>query len=159
MNHRSDLSPPGPDIAELGWPLQNLGAGMEALARRQGLEPAADAPLRMPPQSKMADAELSRWVEWAGRKLGIEAEPIQVTFADFDTVVRNAHPAIVQLASDRGPVFLLLIGSSKRHVQLLGPDLKPHRCTVWDLKHALSRTHEQPLREELDRVLELATLD
>lgn len=159
MSTRSDTMAPGLKIEEVGWPLTDLGAGLETLARRRGLDPAAVEPLRLPSRTLLAGTELSRWVEWAGRKLGIEAEPIQVTFADFDTVVRNASPAVVQLDSDRGPQFLLLIGRSKHHVRLLGPDLKPHRCSVWDLKEALGRRHAQPLHEEIDRVLDLAALD
>ncbi len=147
------------NVLEVGWPLAELGAGMQALARRSGLDPGAGEPLHMPPSSTMSGAELSRWVEWAGRKLAIEAEPIQVTFADFDTCARNASPAIVQIDSDRGPLFLLLIGASKQHVRLLGPDQNAHRCSVRDFKDALSRRHEQPLREEIDRVLDLAALD
>lgn len=67
----------------------------------------------------MAGEELSRWVQWAGRKLALEAEPIQVTVADFDKVARAASPAILQLDFDLGPLFLLLMGSSKRRVKLL----------------------------------------
>lgn len=159
MSRHSDMSEDGAAISKLGWPLADLGAGIETLARRSGLDPAPGDPLRMPKQSRLTGAELSRWVEWAGRKLGIEAEPIQVTFADFDIVVRNASPAVVQLDTDQGSAFLLLMRSSKHHVQLLGRDLKLHRCSVWDLQDALSRRHERPLRNELDPVLDLAGLD
>ncbi len=159
MNLNRDMTNRRLNVAQVGWPLADLGAGMDTLARRTGLDAASGEPLRMPASSRMAGEELSRWVQWAGRKLALEAEPIQVTVADFDKVARAASPAILQLDSDRGPLFLLLMGSSKRRVKLLGPDLKTHRCSLWDLKDALMRRHEQPLREEIDRVLDLAALD
>lgn len=159
MSLRSDMTVPYRSLEVFGWPLADLGAGMEALARHSGLDPASGEPLRPPAQASLTGAELSRWVAWAGRTLGIEAEPVHVAFADFDAIARHANPAIVHLDLDCGSRFLLLTGSSKHHVRLLGPDMKHHRCSIRDLRDAMSRRHEQPLREELDRVLDLAALD
>lgn len=137
-----------------GWPVARLGEGLEELARRAGLGPVAGEPLSAP----AATEDLPAWIEWAGRALGIEAEPVETTIAEFDAFAAAAGPAVLRIDAPAGPCFLLLLRATRGTLRLLGPDLREHRCPTMELRDEVCRRHEDPLREELDRVLALADL-
>ena len=72
-------------LKNLLWPLARLGEGMAALAARAGLQPVQGEVLAAPaPQAAAAD--LPRWVEWAGARLGID-EP----------TLRSVNPGLVHV--------------------------------------------------------------
>lgn len=141
-------------LQRAAWPADRLGEGLEELARHAGLGPVAGEPLTAP----AAAADLPAWIEWAGRTLGIEAEAVETSIAEFDAFAAIAGPAVLRIEAPGGPSFLLLLRASRGSLRLLGPDLREHRCPVGALREEVCRRHEAPLREELDRVLALADL-
>lgn len=44
MNLNREMTNRRLNVAQVGWPLADLGAGMDTLARRTGLDPAAGEP-------------------------------------------------------------------------------------------------------------------
>ena len=146
-------------INDYFWPLARLGEGMAALAQRAGLQPQSGEVLVAPAALAAAEADdLPRWVEWAGARLGIEAEPVETTVAEFAAFAAGAGPALIHFAADEGPSFVLLLSSSGGTLHLLGPDLKMHRCPAELLRVAMCWRYEAPLRVEMDRLLALADL-
>lgn len=132
---------------------------MEELARRAGLNPLSGAVLVSPASVGREDSvDLPRWVEWAGAKLGVEAEAIETTVAEFAAFAANAGPALIHFAADEGPCFVLMLKSKRGELHLIGPDLKIHRCPVEVLRSAMCWRYEAPLQFEIDRLLELAAL-
>lgn len=148
------------------WPLARLGEGMEELARRAGLNPRSGEVLVAPPPAAHVDAdadaaELPRWVEWAGVKLGLEAEAVETTVGEFAAFAAGAGPAVIHFAAakgDEGPCFVLLLKAARGKLHLIGPDLKTHRCPVELLRHAMCWHYEAPLTFEIDQLLKLADL-
>ena len=141
------------------WPLARLGEGMEALAQRAGLKPLSGEVLVAPQTLAQAGStDLPRWVAWAGAKLGIEAEAVETTVAEFAAFAANAGPAMIHFDADEGPCFVLLLKSARGKLHLLAPDLQIHRCPVEVLRHAMCWRYEAPLQFEMDRLLKLADL-
>jgi ATP-binding cassette, subfamily B, bacterial len=148
-----------PTFRQYLWPIARLGEGMAELARRAHLQPLAGDALVAPEsvlQGKASD--LARWIEWAGNRLGIEAEAVEGTVSGFAQLAANAGPALFHFTRDGAPCFLLLLKSSFGALRLIGADLKLYRCPVERLRVALCHDYEAPLTHEIDRLLEAAKL-
>lgn len=150
-------------IRDCFWPIARLGEGLEELARRARLNPVAGDVLVVPDSVTRSTAsgqpaDLGRWIEWAAERLGVEAEAVETTVSAVEQMLRDAGPAVFHLRGDRGPGFVLLLKSSLGVLQLIGPDLKIHRCPLQTLRAILCLPHEGPLAAEIDRLLEASEL-
>lgn len=144
---------------ELCWPLSRLGEGMEELARRARLNPTAGDALLVPDAATVSiPSELARWIEWAGTRLGIEAEAVDTSVAELSELLRVGGPALLQVWGPEGRSFLLLLKTVSGVPRLIGPDLKIHCCPAEELRAVLCRQYEAPLVGEIDRLLEAAQL-
>lgn len=139
------------------WPLDRLGEGIEELARRTGLCRASEENL-VPPSSIAAGhgTDLGRWIEWAGARLGIEAESVETTYAEIDALIQGAGPAVIALRGSQGLRFLLVMRPGHRRVRLLAPDLAVRSCPVGPIRDAVCAGLEAPLVREIDQLLERA---
>jgi ATP-binding cassette, subfamily B, bacterial len=145
------------NIKALCWPLARLGEGMEELARRAGLTPSSSDALNVPASvAQGGSAEVARWIEWAGGRLGLEAEAVEVAVSACGQLIAGAGPALFYFADDDGPCFVLLLRSRRGVMQLIGPDLTLHRCPVELLRAVLCGRHEAPLAVEIDKLLATA---
>ncbi len=140
------------------WPPAQLGEGLAELARRAGLNPVTGEVL-VPPATLAIDhtTDLPHWIEWAARRLGIEAEATECEVSRFEEMVGGAGPAVFHLPGDE-PAFLLLLRTSGGIMHLVGPDLKIHRHPVGELRSVMCLAHEGPLAGEIDRLLQAADL-
>jgi ATP-binding cassette subfamily B protein len=86
------------DLNALAWDAARLGEAIELLARKARLLPH---PAQLPaPDETFAptdSAALALWINHLASQLGIEAEPIESTYAEADQFVRRSAPAIVYL--------------------------------------------------------------
>ncbi len=167
------------DIAALTWPLAQLGAGLDALARAAGLAPrAAAAGADSPDAPDAPDApdlpaavqaghldELDRWLDWASARRGLEAESVDSPVPQFEALLRSGGPALVHFHHpEHGRRFALLLSansaskSSARggNLRLLTPDGRTQRCPVEDLRAAVCAGFEAPLLPEINRLLDAA---
>ena len=136
------------------WPMVRLGEALEALAGTSGLAPrSVETPI--PPEGLDRDdgEALGRWLEAAAEGLGLEAEPVTVTYAEVEPFVRRAGPALLRLSGVGEARFLALLGSRRQAVAVLGPDLTVHRLRPAVVRAALCRDLEAPLAAEVDHVL------
>ena len=142
-------------VGALAWPLERLPELLAAAARRAGapIEGADDA---SPPAPAAADA--GAWIEWAARRLGVEAEPVAVPYPELDGFLRGGAPALMRIGPADDPSFLLSIGGGRRHVRLLGPDLTEHRVPTADVRAALAGAMEAPAAAQADALLDAAGL-
>lgn len=144
------------DINAMAWPFSRLGEAIEELARFAKLDAAAhDNPVPEPLKAQDS-ADLGRWIEWVSDRLGIEAEPVETSVAEFGRLLRSAGPALFQLGEGIDARFVLLLKSKSSVLQLLGPDLRLHRCPVETLRAALCERYEAPVTAEINRLLILA---
>jgi ATP-binding cassette subfamily B protein len=144
-------------VRDLSWPLARLGEGIEELVRRAGLRPTSGEPIAVPVDAMQdGGAELARWIAWAGDRLGVEAEPVDITPSGLEPLLLGAGPAVLQIDDGDGPRFFLLLKPRFGLPRLLGPDLTHRTCRLDELRDALFAAHEAPLIADIDRLLDVA---
>lgn len=158
-------SPREHEFSSLAWPVSRLGELIENLARRGGLAYRSEVIPRPPETLIQADEEsLNRWIDVAAGYLELEADPVQLLYAESQDFIENAAPAILRLPPQlpskfdiEGNFLLLGLLKSKRgRVYLLGPDLKVHTRPVEQIRKALSAPLETPLIPTVNHLLEEA---
>jgi hypothetical protein len=154
------------DPSSLFWSLSQIGSGLEALARRSGLQPS---PVQVPhPPNSIAldDAAASRdalnqWIESAATWLGLEAEPAAVPYQGLELLIKDAGPAVLQVPGSGPPRFLFLLPRNlgRRHrgcVAVLAPDLRTVPLKLEVLRTLLCGTLEEKAAPEIDGLLDEA---
>ncbi len=155
------------DPEKIAWPVSRLGELLENLARRAGFL-ARPARLTPPPESLQqavdaaaADTVIGEWLDTAAGYLGLESEPVNALYADFERLLQSGGPAILRLppAAAPGPVagerpaFVALLRGGRRQVDVLCPDLRVRRASRASLQALICRPYEAPLGELIDQVL------
>jgi ATP-binding cassette subfamily B protein len=144
-----------PHLNDLAWPMVRLGEAMAALAQHRGLAPRVRATPEPPEGLAQEGAEaLGTWIETTAAWLGLEAEPVEVPYAEIKRLVRGAGPALLRLPSVGLPCFFVLLGGRRRVVSVLGPDLVVHRLPLSAVCTVLCREREAPLLADVERLLE-----
>ena len=142
------------DLDKLSWPVSRLGEVIEALARTGGLAPRS-VEVPPPPHNLAQDGAegLGRWIEATAGSLGLEAEPVDVSYAEVERLVRSAGPALLRLPSAGEPLFLALLSGRRRAVSILGPDRRLHRLRPDVICRALCHHLEQLHIAQVDQLL------
>jgi ATP-binding cassette subfamily B protein len=142
------------DLHMLAWPVSRLGEALETLARIGGLVPGSAA-ITPPPHSLAQDGgeALGRWIEATAGALGVEAEPVEVPYAEVERLVRSAGPALLRLPGEGEPRFLTLLGNRRQVVSVLGPDRTVHRRRPNVICAALRQELDQLLAAKVDQLL------
>ena len=146
-------------LDKLSWPISRLGEALEALARTGGLAPRS-VEVSVSPGSLAWDSReaLGRWIEATAGVLGLEAERVEVPYAEVEWLVRSAGPALLRLPGGDEPHFLALLGGRRRVVSILGPDRTVHRLQPEVICAALCQGLEQRLAARVDQVLSAANV-
>lgn len=154
------------ELAALTWDAARLGDAVEALARQTNLLPhPAHAPTPPVDLANASDDDLERWVHFVAGQVGIEAEPVQSSYAEVDMLVQGAAPAILEFIfspangdADAAPMqrgYLALVRGGTG-IDLLGPDLVLHRASARTVRDALVRFVEAPYAEAVNEILKRA---
>src|SRR5438876_1087328 len=134
----------GKNLDHLCWPASKLGDAVEALARQSGLEPrAVDLPA---PITGVMESP-GPWIDATARRLGLEVEEAESSYANVEAFVRNAAPALIRMPApcdDGEPQFLALLGGSHRGILALAPDLRVRRVALKSICAELCREIEAP---------------
>ncbi len=148
------------DLGTLSWPLDRLGDGLLALAQHAGLQPASDATLPVPATViAQQPGELGRWLAWAGSRLALETEPVSCAVPETGAMLQAAGPAVLTFGHQgQWRVMLLVAPARGRHLRVLAPDGRVHRCEAEPLRAALCAHHEVPLKAEAERLVAQAGL-
>jgi ATP-binding cassette subfamily B protein len=144
-----------PALQTLAWPLARLGEAIETVARRRGM-PLHERETSVPPAEleREGGAALGAWIETTATWLGVEAEPVEASYAEAADLVRRAGPALLRLPGGGAPGFLVVLGGTRRTVTLLGPDLVVRRHPVEAVEAALCHELERPVRADLEQMLD-----
>ena len=142
------------DLDKLSWPVSRLGEALEALARTGDLAPRS-VEVPPPPHNLARDGAegLGRWIEATAGSLGLEAEPVDVSYAEVERLVRSAGPALLRLPGAGEPHFLALLSGRRRAVSILGPDHLLHRLRPDVICRALCHELEQLHIAQVDQLL------
>ncbi len=155
------MTAPG-ELRRLAWPVSRLAHAVEALCRRRSDLAVAGAPeaaLTAPaPDRDLRGAALGRWVEATCDHLGLEAEELELGYADLPALLRSGAPALVRLpgAGEEPRRFLVLAGARGAKVELLTPDLGLRRVPREAVRRAICSDLEDPQGEQVDALLDRA---
>lgn len=147
------------ELDGLSWPLARLGEALETLARTCGLAPrSVDLPAPPPGFAQDGGADLGRWIEATAGSLGLEAEPVDLPYAEVEQLVRSTAPALLCLPGGGEPHFLALLGGRRRTVAILGPDRVVHRLRPAVICAALCQDLDQLLAARVEQLLDAANI-
>ena len=133
------------DLASLLWPASRLG---EAVQHLTGV-----ASLVNPPASIQDDSEaLADWLETAALTIGLEAQPLESSFADFERLLRSLGPALLRVPGTDGPKYLAIVKGST----VLTPALDRVRISPGLIRSALCGEREAPAIRQINETLERA---
>ena len=139
----------------LAWPIGRLSEAVVGLARLRGWRlPSVEAPVCPVDLEQGSPEALHVWLEAVAAWLGVAAELVEVPYAEVESLVHGAGPALMRLPGREKPGFLALLGSQRRQAMLLGPNLVVHRVPVEVLRTACCHDVEIPVVAEVEQVLE-----
>ncbi len=147
------------DLVASAWPLARLGEAIEALARCAGLAPAAVAAATLPPLRGEPEREdLESWIDRACARLGLEAESVEATGAEFVELLRGAGPALLRYRHGGEHYVLLLLKATARAITLIAPDLRKRKCPLGIVRAAVCAVVESPISAEAEALLRQANI-
>ncbi len=123
------------------WPPSRLGEALGLLQR--------PGPALTNPQSPIPD-DLFRWIETAALTIGLEAQPAESPYSDFERQLPSMGPALIHL----GPAFLAVLPDGR----LLTTDLARVRVSPAAVRSALCATIEAPVLREIQTTLDRAEI-
>jgi ATP-binding cassette subfamily B protein len=146
----------------IAWPAARLGELIENLARRGRL---ASHPARLPQAPpglvEIGDQAIGRWIDAASGHLGLETEAVDVLYADLEQLIRSAGPLILRLPgplTGGQPLLVGLVRGNRSKAFVLAPNLKVLSMPIETLRAAMCSPYENPLMEEVDRLLQDANI-
>ena len=143
------------DLRACSWPISKLPDGLFALASAAGLDPQPAAQL----PTALAKDRSGRLIEIVAGAHSIKAARVSCAFSELDDFFRLSAPSLIQLPATEGGEFLLLLGSTRGVIWVLGQDLARHAVRTAKLKELLSRGSESPLADSISRLLNGADLN
>ncbi|MDM8527875.1 ATP-binding cassette domain-containing protein [Anaerolineales bacterium HSG24] len=146
------------NLEQLAWPVSRLDEAVEALGHQAGYVAQNDsAPVIPNYLDKTGRILFEHWLPGIADIFGLESEPIEAPYAEVESLLRGAGPAILRLPSnydqDGETRFLVLLSSSWRRILLLTPELKKNRVSVKSLQTILCEPYETPVLAQLEQLM------
>lgn len=135
------------------WPLSRLGELLETLARQRDLAPTPSTTARPAPPGAMDAQKLPRFLVELSHSLGLEAEPVQVTYGGLGATLRHSQPMLLTVVVNGESRLLALVRARRNALILLGPDLVEHAFQVEHVASLVARELEAPLEASVDKLL------
>lgn len=142
------------------WPLSRLGEAIIALARMNRVD-RRRIELPTPPQGLIEEngERLGQWIEDAASAIGMEGEPVEVSYGELERFLQQGGPALLRLQYEGDPRFLALISAKGKTLKLLGPGLEIFRAKLEDVRATLSFETEKRYAPKVDQFLAGAGID
>lgn len=136
-------------MPELGksmvWPLARAPEAVAALAHAQRLGSAAAA-MEM-------SANTTVDIDALAAGMGLEAEPIEISYDEIETLLTQSEGAILQVKLDGEIGFLPIIKSGRQRLMVLTPDLRRQHVNTSIVRDVLCAPLEKTLSGTLDKLL------
>ena len=139
-----------PNLESLCWPSIQLPQALTEVVRRAGLCQEA---LELPPPGK---AEGGAWIEWAARRAGCEAEPLEMPLRDLAQELAIAKPALLRISDAQ---YLAVLDANARRLVVLTPGLERRNIALARVCIAIREPFEQSVREPLEQMLAETGMD
>ncbi len=130
---------------DLFWPASRLGEALAAFAAESGL---GKTERNVKPTSSFSP----EWLDIAAQSLGLEAQAVEIPYADLDRDLAALGPALLRVPSGDGANFLALLPGQR----VLAPDLSKRRLSPSALRSVLAADFETPLLAEIGQLLDRA---
>jgi len=140
-------------LDDRAWPLSQLGEAIAEMGQLSKLVPTAASPGSPPPVCRTEPDALAVWIEQAAACTGLEAAPVEASYAQVEALLRQSSPAIFRLPAIGGGPFLALLGCRGERLRLLGPDGKLHWVRIAEVRDRLCADWEAPLLAGIDALL------
>jgi ATP-binding cassette, subfamily B, bacterial len=137
----------------LAWPVARLADAIEELARVSGIARTSSARVRARSRRDSDADAIDGSVEQLSQRLQFESDARDVSYKEVERVLETAGPAVLRLSTDAGEGFLAVLASSRRSVRLLAPDGRHETMSIEVAARLLRRSLEQPLDDQVDRLL------
>ena len=135
-------------LAELSWPLAQLGRALEELARRERLDPPRGESLPAPPAAPEPQ-ELDRWLIALSARVGFETQQEELPRGELGAALGRIGAAILRLPADGGARYLPVLGGRGGTLLVLAPDLRRVRISTAAVVAALCSDEEASARHGL----------
>ncbi|NJP04563.1 MAG: ABC transporter ATP-binding protein [Chloroflexaceae bacterium] len=137
------------DLDQLAWPAADASEAVRVLATASGLIQKSSSP--PPGEDTTRPVSLAQQIMSTAGELGLEAQPLDVTYQQIMAVLQDGGPALIQLADDR---LLLIRGGTRWWTSIIGPDGRTRRLRPGVIHDALAQSVEAPLQAEGAGVLD-----
>jgi len=125
------------ELAPLLWPASRLGEALQSFVEAKSAKLSAP---RWDPD----------WLEAAARSFGIEAQPVEITYADFERYLPGIGPAIIHVPGKHGHTFLVVLSG----LTILTPGREKVRVAPGVVRSALCAEMEAPALKEIHELLD-----
>ena len=141
---------------DVAWPPASLDDAVATLARASGLAPRAGVAPRSPAGVERDTRTRDAWIEGAAALLGVEAEPVECTYAELDDALRTMSPFLLRVPLVAGPRYLAVLGATRGALVVLTPRLGRFRLPIADVRAALTAQLEADFAARVDPGLKAA---
>jgi ATP-binding cassette subfamily B protein len=140
------------------WRLDDAAVALEAIGRRLGIDSHSEEVARFSPDRERHDLGFGNFVEAIAPGLGLEIESVAGSYADANDLLDRCGPALLRVAVDEGdpPRFAVVLGSKRRHIRVLGPDLRIHRIDRAELRARWADPLVRAVGKRVDALLDRA---
>jgi ATP-binding cassette subfamily B protein len=137
------------------WDVGSLAAALDALAERAGIPNERRS--STPGRAVVAEDELTEWIHGAAAAAGVELVERPLAHGELEAFFRTCGFALVSFGTEPAR-FLAVLGTRRRSVVLLAPDLKERRFPLSELAEAFRRDMHAPLEPLVERLIEAAAV-
>jgi ATP-binding cassette, subfamily B, bacterial len=127
------------DWSVYAWPSHKLDDALVHLAAQTKFTVPPAQPSELAPPHATTDTDISAWVLTAADQLGLLAEAVHTPYAEVESFIRRASPALYQLScplphAEATPHYLLALKARRGRVALLCPDLTQKWLSVAQIR-------------------------
>lgn len=141
---------PATDTMPYSWPASRLAEAVLMLAQHSGLLPE-DKLAAMPHLETPSRSSLGQRIEAVTQRLGLEAEPVKLPYAELEQLIYHGGPLVLALSDHR---FVLLVRANHWRATIITPDLAVQRVKTKLITAALRHHLEKPFFADLEQFLE-----
>ncbi|WP_445362543.1 ATP-binding cassette domain-containing protein [Microbulbifer sp. ANSA003] len=135
------------------WPVSQLEAALQALAKYSGLEPEVAEH-----KSLGSTLELNARLQAGAEALDLQVEQVSCSYPEMETMLLGAAPALLRVRFPEGEYFIALCGGRGHKLQLLTPALNVEKVCLELVIQQLARELEGPQRERIEQLLDSACI-
>lgn len=140
------------------WGREQLREALEPLARAAGLR-AGIVSWSESIEGEQSGLNLEDWLDSNLSKLGLEADPIPVSYGEAEDSLPEAAPAILEYADSGQSGFLVLLRKRWQKIVLLKPDRSRCSLSRHELASMLAHEQREAIRPEVEALLEFTSMN